>query len=167
MKDRHKTILLSILALLIWGYAGVEWFSYYQSNSSQNPKVYNQINASTFSISSTSKHPLGYNYEDPFLKNPKNHSTSHKSTSSISTVTKNTLHPKIIKPEKQKETKWPKIQFYGTINKLGIITINNKTYIIKPSDSIDQIEVLSFTKDEIMLHKGKTTKKIKKNININ
>ena len=102
---------------------------------------------------------LKLNYDDPFLKrNSRNTSYSSQNVTSNSSAKKTSTNPK--KDKSVKPKKWPVIQYHGYAKKEGetvflAITVNREGRIIKSHEPFDDVQIQSFSEDQIIcLFKG-------------
>jgi len=151
MNKKTKTILLLIIAILIWGYSALEWIRYYKTeNYNKNellPPVIQPNNLTP--IKRKNNLTLSLNYNDPFLK-------TNKHNKAISNPPPLPASIKIVPPQKVSNPtsliiKWPKIKYSGIINNFGLLNIDGQNVIVKNKDVIKDITIKDITNQYIVL----------------
>lgn len=166
MNKKTKTILLIVIAILVWGYSALKWINYYQlSNDSETVESYAPVpQVSSLKLKPKNKKTLKLDYRDPFLNvSKKNRVQRNQNTISQQIFNNNQINKqKVLTPGKV--VKWPKMVFSGVINnKLGLLKIEGKDYIVIEGDVKEDITINNITKEKIIVEFQGETKEIKSN----
>ncbi len=159
MKNKKVTYLLVPVVIAIWLYVFYTLFwnkdktnigTVPFTNSARQSKLM-QIPLDTFSISAA--------YRDPFLdRNYVSERTTNIPTHVVKAV------PVTI----QATTAWPKIAYFGIIKnqtgnkQLALLQINGKQRRVQLNESIDEIQLITTTKDSVQVKFGKELKYVKR-----
>lgn len=166
MNKKTKTILLIVIAILVWGYSALKWINYYQlSNDYEAVGSYAPVpQVSSLKLKPKNKKTLKLDYRDPFLNNSKKNGVQrNQNTISQQIFNNNQINKqKVLTPEKV--VKWPKMFFSGVINnKLGLLKIEGKDYIVIEGDVKEDITINNITKEKIIVEFQGETKEVKSN----
>lgn len=168
MNKKTKTILLIVIAILVWGYSALKWINYYQlSNDSVVVESYAPTpQVSSLKLKPKNKKTLKLDYRDPFLNASKKNRVQRNQNSKSQQIFNNNKvnKQKINLPKSEPILKWPKMVFSGIINnKLGLLKIEGKDYIVKEGDVKEGIKVNNITKEKIIVEFQGETKEVKSN----
>lgn len=152
MKGKKGIYILLPVVVAIWGIIG------YKIYKSVYPDVNTEATANTIVFEAAADttqetFALAANYDDPFLSgvNARNYSGSKANKSPKSIVT-----PKKIVPEKT-ILPWPQIKYKGSVTnqqskvQVGLVSINNKDYMLKNGESKEGISIGKISKDSVVI----------------
>ena len=154
MKNKKLSYALLVFVVLLWGAIGYKVSkTYWGGEEYIEGAALEDFDLSTIEIQ-TAKYQLKTAYQDPFLKGKGSRSSGNVQPVEKGKATKK-VQPKpfLIQPK----IAWPKVEFTGCIssktsaNMKGIITINQKEYLVKEGDTVENIDVVSMHKDSIQL----------------
>ncbi len=161
MDKKTKTILLVVIAILVWGYSALEWINYAEvsnnneltSSSSVVPII------SPLKLKPKGDKKLILDYRDPFLNSFKR-KVVKEMPKKMAPSNQDKIKTNVPKPE---VLKWPEIIYSGVINnKLGLLKINGKDYIVKEGDIKENIYVVKILSERIILEFNDLAKEILK-----
>ena len=153
MDKKKKTILLLVIAAVVWGYTGVKWFNYIATDDTAFVQANNSIvTPSTFNINEKKDYKLLADYTDPFLKKSKKHLPKNNNIHSPVKVSKPIINNK---PVEKVKVNWPTVVYTGLIlnenQRVGFLNIENDDLLARKGDVYKQIEVLEIYNDSIFL----------------
>lgn len=162
MKNKKLTYILIPAAAIIWGLVIYRIFAALNSQPEILPYTnIPEFKEDTFTVTDT--FTLVADYPDPFLKNLRYRKAS------VTKKTKSTVKKKITKkPAENKNVIWPKIQYQGLVQRknneqrVGLILINGKTYLVKNSKVVEKIKIIHLYNDSVSLELGNSFKTIRK-----
>lgn len=148
-----KKIALLITVVIIWGLVGFRLYNQFkpkQRHADFTPRNINEIARDSFS--------LQLNYNDPFLR--------IKSSKKVVNANQSIVTTKVNKPntkEQVKKPKWPEIKYYGYAKKVEntvylAISIDGENRIVSSKEFIENLQIISFSEDSIMVKRDKENK---------
>lgn len=160
MTNKTKTILLIVVALGVWGYAGMEWFSYLNNEDSSTSGVVevNNVSVINYLVESEPYSPQ-YDYQDPFIKkNGVKPVTSKPAQDNQKTHSEKPINNAFIKKEDNSSEASINLVYRGTISNdektIGLIEISESAYAVRVGDVVNGIHILEITPDYIFLESG-------------
>lgn len=159
MNKKTLNIILLVFMTIIWGLVGRRLFL--NANATAPDVVTAQVQpTTTYKAIAKDTFSLEHLDRDPFLGVVRNYTvTTTKSTKKGNPVPTKKGPPGI---------KWPTVNYYGLVKKasskqpLALLKINNKTHYVKARDVIEEVKILTVTRDSIALQFRKEKKYIKK-----
>lgn len=146
MKKQHKTYILLIAVLIVWGIIGFQIFNYLNPQEEELPAIVGKqqsfgkmkLQKETYTVQKHSR--------DPFLGKM--------------------LVKSVVKHKKKKATPvvFPNLTYHGLIEsgkrRSYIVSVNGVQSVLRIGQKINDIKLLSGNKKEIRVHYKGTTKKI-------
>ena len=157
MRDKRINYILIPVVLSVWGIIFYKIFA--SLNGSNRVAVINYDRKTGNQVQEDQSFKLMVNYRDPFLgKSFESPSNQRPKVSDAGS--------KITPEKKAPESKWPTINFLGTIKKqketFAIMKIQNKTFTMKKGEEIENVKMLMIMKDSVQIQYQGTTKIIGK-----
>ncbi len=170
MKNKKTTYLLLLLVALVWG--GVILQIIKHLKQSANPEVlYNIPSDDDVFVLKDTIFELSLDYSDPFLKwngsSTVKASEKQKGAERNATSIKNRLNNRK-ENIKKKTIIWPDITYSGLIKNnetnelVGLLTINEKTFLLREGESVESVFLSRFYADSITVIYKEEAKTIKK-----
>ncbi|TDQ21839.1 hypothetical protein [Tenacibaculum caenipelagi] len=146
MKKEHKTYILVIVVIIVWGIIGVQVFKHFTPKEVELPVANRQIVFNQNEFSKRENYTVKEHNRDPFLGK------------SLDAPKKQTKRKKVDEP-----INFPSIIYNGMIqsgkNQSYIISINGNQNIQKIGQTINSVKLLSGSKKEIKVsYKGNSKK---------
>lgn len=165
MNKKTKTIVLIVVAILVWGYSALEWVEYYQASEDltviETFVAKPQVNS--LKLKPKEKLKLKLDYRDPFLNNSKRSTSAMQYSLNQNRVSFNTKKVNEKEPVEVKIS-WPNIVFSGVVNnKLGLLKIDSKDFIVKEGEIKEGVKINSISKDIIKVEFQGEIKEFKNN----
>ncbi len=162
MSQKQKTIALITVALLVWGYAAMEWFNYLGNDTEVGASTHaTQTNYPTDFFQIAEIYEPVYDYSDPFLKS--NVTTySAPATQNIQTIhnpSNNTPSSNFKdKPSKIEVKEELPLEYKGLITstkqKYALLLIGTSSHIVREGDIVNGILIQSFNDKSISIKRG-------------
>ena len=157
MKDKRVNYILIPVVLAVWGIVFYKIFG--SLSGSHKVAVINYDDKSSMQEQEDSSFKLIADYRDPFQGESFETASKQRPRGSDA-------KSKVTNEEKSPETKWPAINFLGTIKKqkeiFAIMKIHNKTFTMKKGEEIENVKMLMIMKDSVQIQYQGTTKIIGK-----
>lgn len=157
MRDKWVNYILIPVVLAVWGIVFYKIFG--SLIGSHKGAVINYNDKSTTQEQEDASFKLMADYRDPFQGESFETASKQRPTGSDA-------ESKVTNEEKAPETKWPAINFLGTIKKqketFAIMKIYNKTFTMKKGEEIENVKVVKIMKDSVQIQYQGTTKIIGK-----
>jgi hypothetical protein len=164
MKNKRLTYVLLPLVLLIWGIIFYKIFTHGKDDN--EGFVESNIRKTNKKDASVDSFVILANYRDPFLDR------SYRPALRTADMQNNMNNRTGLNMKPQPvNIIFPDLQYYGLIanpknkQKVGLIKMNNKDFILKEGESADDVKVLRLFNDSVMLTYMNNKKTIKKNNN--
>jgi hypothetical protein len=160
MKKKKTLYMMLPLVVLVWGFVVYQLFgSFFSAPSYAKEEVIqiasvDEIKKDTFLIVA--------DYRDPFLGKKAKSRKLHSAINNAVSIPKG--NSKKVKSEKV----WPIIAYKGMIKnnnsnkRVGILSVEGKEHLIKETDIVSEITILSINKREVSVRFQKETKTITK-----
>jgi hypothetical protein len=166
MTQKNKTILVGIIAIAVWIYAGKEWLGYLGDDTKLEQVSQQQSNSLPSKLYlSQDSYEGTFDYSDPFLSS---YNYNKPKESSYSSNVNKTSHIKPVTTGPIIETTVAKkdIKYQGVIQNdkgtLGLLTINGISHVVSKGDFVEEINVLNIEKNQIVVFYNEEKIAIKK-----
>lgn len=168
MKNKKATYLLVFSVIVIWGIIIYRIFSHVYGTDAPNVAPVALSVDSTFTFVDSS-YKLKLNYKDPFLKG--GYVPVSNSNKTVNNNSKPGIRRRInqsAQPTVKQTVVWPEIQFSGIIlndkstEELGLVNINNASYLFREGESRKEILLIKLYADSIQVRYKEEIKTIKK-----
>lgn len=169
MKNKKTTYILFFLVILIWGIIGFRIYNHvHDSGTDQTPFVILPLSRAGSDTSGTKR--LKLNYNDPFLKRnvsvAKTITMPEKKYSAQTNIRRRIGEFNRKAPEKS--VSWPDVSYSGLIlndktnEELGLLQVNNESYLIRNGDIRNDIIIVKIFSDSIFVSYQDETRTILK-----
>ena len=162
MKNNKKTLFILIpLMITIWGGIGYQIYTANETPVAGGIQQF-KVKKKLVQENDTSSYALLLNYNDPFKTSTRKKIINTQSTASTRAKTNRNAGKKI-----NEIVNWPALRYGGTVEssnqkKVGLLTINGKSYLVQRGDQIQNVTVLKYDQDEIKLSYSNQEKTIRK-----
>ena len=150
MNNKVATYFLITAVIFIWGFVGYKIYSTLKNDNIDNR---NQVNVERKKEIKTDTFSLLLSYSDPFTKTVYQGITVNTNAVNIANHTSFNINKPATMTQNIQEINPVNIKYFGLVKnelrKTGMLSINNKSYIVYEGQKIDSIKIIKISKDQL------------------